>query len=180
MKIKKTLCFLLAMIMAFAIAFPESIFAEEYFPEEELFLEENFVSDNWNEEELIDEWPSYDIVDDYYEDWEEFVEYDKPFQNDKVDFIEDEILVEEPVELNENEASAIEDTETTGEFLLVDNETFEAASYKITAQPEDTAVAEGTEARVKVETNDTNASYTWYFKAPGGSLKKSSLKTDEY
>ena len=167
MKLRKTLCFLLAMIMAFAIAFPGSIFAEEYFPEEELvFEEENSFSDNWIEEELIDELTSSDIVDDYYEDWieDEFVDYDQPSLNEEVELVEeDEVLLEEPTEEADNEVPDTEDTEVIGELVLVDNETFEAGSgITITKQPEDASAALGQYATVTVEAEGENLSYQWW------------------
>ena len=186
MKLRKTLCFLLAMIMAFAIAFPGSIFAEEYFPEEELvFEEENSFSDNWIEEELIDELTSSDIVDDYYEDWieDEFVDYDQPSLNEEVELVEeDEVLLEEPTEEADNEVPDTEDTEVIGELVLVDNETFEAGSgITITKQPEDASAALGQYATVTVEAEGENLSYQWYYKtANGTAFKASSAKTNTY
>ena len=186
MKLRKTLCFLLAMIMAFAIAFPGSIFAEEYFPEEELvFEEENSFSDNWIEEELIDELTSSDIVDDYYEDWieDEFVDYDQPSLNEEVELVEeDEVLLEEPTEEADNEVPDTEDTEVIGELVLVDNETFEAASsINITKQPKDVTAKLGEYATVSVTAEGSNLTYQWYYKTVNDSqFKASSAKTNEY
>ena len=186
MKLRKTLCFLLAMIMAFAIAFPGSIFAEEYFPEEELvFEEESSFSDNWIEEELIDELTSSDIVDDYYEDWieDEFVDYDQPSLNEEVELVEeDEVLLEEPTEEDDNEVPDTEDTEVIGELVLVDNETFEAASsINITKQPKDVTAKLGEYATVSVTAEGDDLTYQWYYKAAGTSeFKASSAKTNLY
>ena len=64
--IKRTLCLILALMMAFTVAFPASIFADDFFMEDDYFAEDDFFTedDYFAEDDFFAE-DDYFTEDDY-------------------------------------------------------------------------------------------------------------------
>ena len=172
MNIKRTLCLLLELMMAFSVVFPSAIFADD---EIELYEEEYVDYAEPVEEEMI--------IDEVILDEEEQIVEEE---------IVEDVIVEE--EISEDDASLIdvddsvmaedeqqnEEQPAATEITLAEAETFGAAPVIVT-QPKDVTVGLGETASVTVEAQGENLSYTWYFKNKGASsFRKSALTTNVY
>ena len=182
MKIKRTLCMLLALMMVFSIAFPTTIFADDLF--DEIVLEDE---DYTAYEEPIEDVIGFDeepYVEESFED--EIVE---PTSDEAVieDVIPEDIqpateeptiIVEDEVESKETEPKTTEaHFEVVEELNLSETSAFNTGEITIIKQPEDVAAALGQYATVTVEAEGENLSYLWYYKTVNDTEFKAGAQT---
>jgi hypothetical protein len=167
MNIKRTLCLLLALMMAFSVVFPSAIYADD---EIELY-EEEYVdyAEPIEEEMIIDE-----VIDEEEQIVEEAVVEEAIVEEDASLIDEDDSVTAEAEQQNEEQL-------TVGEITLVEAETFGAAPTIVT-QPQDTTAEIGQYATVTVEAQGSGTlTYQWYYKAASDTaFKASSAKTNTY
>ena len=164
MNIKKYMCLIMAMLMAFSVCFPTAVFAEDW---EEMIVEEAFDeyydqnNDFFVEDEYIpvDEWVEPFVEEQYYEAPVE----DEVLVEDAI--VADEIVADEPNDESDEAAEAID----VSELSLSDNDTFDAAYLHITEQPKDASGAVGKTVTFTVVAENATA-YQWYVAAGGSDV----------
>ena len=156
-KLRRSICILLALMMAFTIMFPAAIYAddesfEEFITEEEFFpLEEDlWIEEYYDDSEVVDE-------SEFYE--EEAGTGDEVYE----EFYEEEFTASEEEFGGYSDDS---DFEERNEFALSDDETFSAGLY-ISEHPASVtkAVDENAEFTVVAE---GATSYQWYLSQDNG------------
>ena len=188
MNIKRTFCLLLAFMMAFTIAFPTTIFADEL--DGELFDEGYYEYEEPYSEELVYGNGDTNTADDG-NNGENIIVTD-PGESNRDPAEENGQDGYETNGLEEEDNLLLGNAESVGQTVTADgNEQNESDAFAvlaipvtitITKQPEDTIANAGEYAMVSVEAEGSDTlTYQWYYKAASDTtFKVSSVKTNEY
>ena len=177
MKIKRTLCMLLALMMVFSIAFPTTIFADDLF--DEIVLEdEDYTAYEEPIEDVIgfDEEPYVTDADLFEEETVASEEAIPEYLDERIeaapDVVEraDEVIVEESdSEQNDLAVVAADEElvqpEDTGELVLVESAAFASGSLTIVTQPKDVSAKLNDTVEISIEAaGEGTLTYEWWFK----------------